>query len=80
VLEYDQRRGTNLTMTLDSYFRTNRNVNETAQDLRVHPNTVTQRLARIDILLGPTWRDAAASLDVQLSLLIHTVVGHLDLG
>lgn len=80
VLEYDRRRGTDLTITLDAYFRTNRSVNETAQDLRVHPNTVTQRLARIDHLLGPNWRDATPSLDVQLSLLIHTVVGDLDMG
>lgn len=78
VLDYDRRRGTDLTMTLDTYFRTNRNLNETAQDLHVHPNTVTQRLGRIDHLLGSDWRDARASLDVQLSLLIHTVVGDLD--
>jgi DNA-binding PucR family transcriptional regulator len=69
-----------LTITLDAYFRTNRSVNETAHNLRVHPNTVTQRLARIDHLLGPNWRDATPSLDLQLSLLIHTVVGDLDIG
>lgn len=80
VLEYDRRRGTDLTITLDAYFRTNRSVNETAQNLRVHPNTVTQRLARIDHLLGPDWRDATPALDVQLALLIHTVVGNLDMG
>ncbi|MCU1475367.1 MAG: diguanylate phosphodiesterase [Subtercola sp.] len=80
VLEYDRRRGTDLTITLGAYFRANRNVNETAQDLRVHPNTVTQRLARIDHLLGANWRDAGSSLDVQLSLLIHSVVGDLDFG
>lgn len=80
VLQYDRDRGTDLTITLDAYFRTNRSVNETAHNLRVHPNTVTQRLARIDHLLGPNWRDATPSLDLQLSLLIHTVVGDLDIG
>jgi GAF domain-containing protein len=80
VLEYDRRRGTDLTLTLAAYFRTNRSLNETARDLRVHPNTVTQRLARIDQLLGPDWRDSSASLDLQLSLMIHSVVGTLDLG
>ncbi|MFE5564005.1 helix-turn-helix domain-containing protein [Amycolatopsis japonica] len=80
VLEYDRRRGTDLTITLAAYFRTNRSVNETAQDLRVHPNTVTQRLARIDHLLGPDWRDATTALDLQLSLLIHTLVEGLDMG
>jgi hypothetical protein len=78
VLEYDQRRGTDLIVTLGAFFRTNRSVNETAEELRVHPNTVTQRLSRIDNLLGTTWRDAGKSLDIQLSLLIHTVVGELD--
>ncbi|MGW4129445.1 helix-turn-helix domain-containing protein [Amycolatopsis japonica] len=80
VLEYDRRRGTELTVTLDAYFRTNRSLNETAHTIRVHPNTVTQRLARIDNLLGADWRDGTSSLNVQLSLLIHAVVGHLDTG
>lgn len=80
VLEYDRRRGTDLTATLDAYFRTNRSVNETAQALHVHPNTVTQRLARIDHLLGPNWRDGTPSLDVQLSLVIHTVIRDLAMG
>lgn len=79
VLEYDRLRGTDLTITLDAFFRTNRTVNETAQNLHVHPNTVTQRLARIDHLLGPHWRDANSSLALQLSLLIHTVVARLDM-
>ncbi len=79
VLEYDRRRGTDLILTLDAYFRAGRSLAETAQTLHVHPNTVTQRLARIDQLLGADWRDSASALDVQLSLLIHTVVEGLDI-
>jgi hypothetical protein len=78
VLRYDARRSADLRLTLDAYFRNNRRTQETATSLHVHPNTVAQRLARIDQLLGPAWRSANQSLNVQLSLAINTVVCELN--
>jgi len=78
VLAYDARRSTDLCLTLEAYFRNNRRAQETATSLHVHPNTVAQRLARVDQLLGPDWRNANQSLNVQLSLTINTVVGELN--
>ena len=34
----------------------------------MHANTVSQRLARIGELLGPSWREPARSLEVQVAL------------
>jgi DNA-binding PucR family transcriptional regulator len=41
----------------------------------VHPNTVTQRLGRVDELLGPGWREPARALDVQLALRVVALRG-----
>jgi GAF domain-containing protein len=41
---------------LEEYFRQGRNLRATAEATRFHVNTITQRLRRIDGLLGPTWR------------------------
>ena len=41
---------------------------ETANALHIHPNTLRQRLDRIDALIGATWRRGSRSLDVQVAL------------
>ncbi len=67
VREYDARRGTSLIATLEAWFATGGRLKAAAERLHVHPNTVTQRLDRIDDLLGD-WREPGHSLDVQLAL------------
>ena len=68
VLDYDERRGTELVATLEAWFAAGARAAETAKRLHVHPNTVAQRLDRISRLLGERWRDPARGLDVQLAL------------
>ncbi len=75
VREYDARRGTSLIATLEAWFATGGKLKAAAERLHVHPNTVTQRLDRVDDLLGD-WREPGHSLDVQLALRVarlHTV-------
>jgi hypothetical protein len=48
--EYDERRGTQLLTTLEEYLAERGNVKETARKLIVHPNTLRQRLERIETL------------------------------
>ena len=71
VLAYDAARGTELVATLEAWFATGGRLKETGARLHVHPNTVSQRLARIGELLGADWRDPARSLEVQLALRVH---------
>ncbi|MGZ4608321.1 MAG: helix-turn-helix domain-containing protein [Blastococcus sp.] len=71
VLEYDGRRGTDLLGTLEAYFGSGASPARAAEALRVHVNTVTQRLERVGRLLGREWSAPARALEVQLALRLH---------
>ncbi|RBY92067.1 diguanylate phosphodiesterase [Blastococcus sp. TBT05-19] len=71
VLEYDARRGTDLQATLQAFFDAGNSPARAAEVLRVHVNTVTQRLDRVARLLGRDWSSPARALEVQLALRLH---------
>ena len=50
IASYDARRGSQLVATLERYLADRRSVTETARALTVHPNTLRQRLERIETL------------------------------
>jgi putative methionine-R-sulfoxide reductase with GAF domain len=52
VIRYDLRHGTDLTTTLDAYLANRCSVNDTANALFIHRNTLRQRLGRIEELTG----------------------------
>ena len=52
LVEYDQRRGTELLQTLEVYLESRGNIVRTARAVYAHPNTLRQRLARIEQLSG----------------------------
>jgi DNA-binding PucR family transcriptional regulator len=52
LLDYGARRGLDLVGTLDAYLELRGSVTHTARRLGTHPNTLRQRLARIDHLTG----------------------------
>ncbi|MCG8918131.1 helix-turn-helix domain-containing protein [Actinokineospora sp. PR83] len=62
-----------LLRTLEVSCATNQNTRGTAQELHLHPNTVSQRSARISRLLGETWRQADHLLEIQVALRLHRV-------
>ncbi|XHS78015.1 helix-turn-helix domain-containing protein [Burkholderiaceae bacterium UC74_6] len=67
LLQYDSKRHTELASTLLSYFDCNQNAKITAQRLDVHVNTVRQRLASIENLLGH-WGQASRALEIHVAL------------
>jgi hypothetical protein len=71
VIDYDERRGTDLLSTLEAYFNAAGNLTRTRDALQVHVNTVTQRLDRIGQLIGAGWQQADRALEVQLALRLH---------
>ncbi|MEV5776313.1 GAF domain-containing protein [Streptomyces antimycoticus] len=71
VIDYDERRGTELIRTLDAYFAGGMSPARTKDALHVHVNTVAQRLERVGRLLGPDWQSPALSLEIQLALRLH---------
>ena len=52
VAEYDRQRSTFLLRTLEEFLRRRGNISATAEALYVHPNTLRQRLRRIQELSG----------------------------
>jgi GAF domain-containing protein len=52
VAEYDRRRRTELVDTLERYLRDRRSIATTARALYIHPNTLRQRLERIQSVSG----------------------------
>jgi hypothetical protein len=70
LLDYDQRRGTDLVDTLGAYYANHANVAATARALHVHVNTLLKRLDRASEVLGQDWR-RENDLELQLGLRLH---------
>lgn len=68
VLEYDRYRNSELALTAWTFLDTGSSLASTAERLSVHPNTVRQRLERIDKLLGADWRKGSRVLDSHVAL------------
>lgn len=67
LISYDRKRASALTPTLLSYFDSNQNATITAQRLQIHVNTVRQRLATIEDLIGH-WGNASRALEIYVAL------------
>ena len=67
VTSHDRKRGTDLTATLLCYFDCNQNAKTTAQRLGIHVNTVRQRLATVEDLIGH-WGSATRALELHIAL------------
>ncbi|MDF2990848.1 MAG: hypothetical protein K0S37_1362 [Microbacterium sp.] len=68
VREWDARRGTALLDTLAAYFDSGESRQGAAASLRVHSNTVQQRLERIWSLLDGDWTDPEFRFRVQAAV------------
>lgn len=68
MLDYDADRETELGSTLEAWLDAGGALRVTAERLHIHPNTVTQRLARVAHLLGEDWREPRRKLDIQLAV------------
>lgn len=67
LLAHDRKRKSELVDTLHVYFDCNQNAKTTAQRLGIHVNTVRQRLATIEDLLGH-WGSATRALEIHMAL------------
>lgn len=70
LLEYDRRRDTQLIETAWAYLDSDASHAASAARLHIHPNTLRQRLDRIDSILGPQWRRGGRALDTHIALQI----------
>jgi GAF domain-containing protein len=69
LIDYDRRRRTSLLDTLERYLSERRSVIESARALYIHPNTLRQRLGRIEELTGLRLdEDDLLSLELAIKL------------
>ncbi len=68
LIDYDEHRGTDLVRTLGAFCATGQSVTNTARVLRLHVNTVAQRLSRICQFPGESWREPERLLEIQIAL------------
>ena len=75
LLEYDARRNAQLVETLETFLGARSSVTTSARALYIHPNTVRQRLDRIEQITGVKLREAdLLSLELALKVArLHTV-------
>ncbi|WP_254407649.1 GAF domain-containing protein [Streptomyces sp. GMY02] len=74
LVEYDERRGTSLLDTVESYFQHGQSLARTGAALHVHVNTVSQRLERVGQILGEDWNTPQYALEAQLALRLRRVL------
>jgi len=67
LITHDRKRASELAPTLLCYFDSNQNAKLAAQRLQIHVNTVRQRLATIEDLLGH-WGSASRALEIHIAL------------
>ena len=69
LIAYDKKRRSSLLDTLERYLAERRSVIESARALFIHPNTLRQRLARIEELTGLALdQDDLLSLELAIKL------------
>jgi sugar diacid utilization regulator/GAF domain-containing protein len=73
LIAHDRKRNAQLASTLLCYFECNQNAKTTGQRLNIHVNTVRQRLATIEELLGH-WGNAARALEIHIALRLWSLV------
>ena len=66
--DHDARHRTSLYKTLRTYFERRLAVQETADQLHIHRNTLQKRFANVEQLLGIDLGDLDAVVDVRLGL------------
>lgn len=73
VRRHDETRGTELLKTLRTYFASGQMNAETARLLQVHPNTVAQRLRRIQVLTNKDLGRPDHAMDLAAALAVGDV-------
>jgi sugar diacid utilization regulator len=71
LIGYDARRGSELVRTVETFFDCGGSLAATKGILRVHVNTVTQRLDRVTRLLGDGWQRGERALEVRVAVQLH---------
>ncbi|MBJ7337741.1 MAG: GAF domain-containing protein [Mycolicibacterium sp.] len=73
LLDYDESHATDLVTTLRTYFACRNDRSRAAEALHIHPNTVTQRLRRVEQLCGVELAEPSTTLQFSAALTVFDV-------
>jgi GAF domain-containing protein/sugar diacid utilization regulator len=80
VKAYDTSRGAELLASLRVFLDESGHLANTARRLGIHINTLYQRLARLDEILGAGWRDSDRRLELHVAVRLDALQRELDSG
>lgn len=78
LLRHDEQHGTALVETLRAHLANRLDRSATARALVLHPNTISQRLRRVETLTGLDLRDPAAAIEARSALTVLDVAHGLS--
>jgi GAF domain-containing protein len=78
VIAYDLEHSTMMLTTIETYFEAGGHMANTAAALHIHVNTLYQRLDRVSQILGPSWREPDARLQLHLATRLHRLAAGLE--
>jgi DNA-binding PucR family transcriptional regulator len=73
IVDYDAKHRTDLIATLRAHFAGRQDRTATAEKLLIHPNTVAQRLRRIESLCAVDLADPAVSVQFSSALIVYDI-------
>lgn len=74
LMELSSAKRNELTFTAHIFLESNCSIPKTAEELEIHPNTVRQRIERLNTLLGAGWNSGSQSLESHLALAAHRLL------
>lgn len=75
LVEYDEKKATDLVKTLEIYFKNNGNLTKISKELYTHYNTVLYRVGRINQITGMDIEDPHDRLNLEIALKIKELLG-----
>jgi purine catabolism regulator len=74
LVEYDEKKSTELVKTLQCYFECNGNLTKMSEALYTHYNTVLYRINRIQEITGANLKDSNDRLNLEIALKIKQII------
>ena len=75
LVDYDNKKSTELVKTLDVYFKNNGNLTRISEQLFTHYNTILYRISRISEITGMDLEDPNHRLNLEIAIKIKELLG-----
>ena len=72
--EHDQSNGSDYIEFLEAYLKNNGNINETAEKMFIHRNTVVYKIKKINELLDCNLSDLKTRVQIYLALMVRNLI------